>query len=69
MRNVHEVAALVDGNVSTGEAAAFLGVDESTVRRECDALRLPYTRIRGRRTIPVKELRAYRAAHTVGAAR
>jgi excisionase family DNA binding protein len=64
-----DIATLVDGNVSTGEAAAFLGVEESTVRRECDALKLPYTRIRGRRTIPVKALRAYRDAHTVGAAR
>lgn len=62
-----EIEALfADGNVSTSEAARFLGVEESTVRRECDALRLASTRIRGRRTIPIAALRAYREAHTIG---
>ena len=56
-----------DRNVSTTEAAKFLGVEESTVRRECDALHLACTRVRGRRTIPIKALIAYRDAHTIGA--
>jgi DeoR/GlpR family transcriptional regulator of sugar metabolism len=60
---------LENGNVSTTDAAKFLGVNEITVRRECDALHLPSTRIRGRRTIPIKALVAYRDARTVGAAR
>lgn len=60
---------LENGNVSTTEAAKFLGVEESTVRRECNALHLQSTRIRGRRTIPIKALVAYRDARTIGAAR
>jgi excisionase family DNA binding protein len=54
-------------NVSIAEAAEFLAVNRMTVTREIDALRLPFTRVRGRRTIPLQALIAYRDAQTKGA--